>query len=114
MNVLFRSVAMAGMASVLLLGLGTSQARAQGYSVNVSVPGFSMNVGGGLSGYHSAYVPGVSVVAPSPVVVGTSYPIYTPYYAPTTYAVPSTHYYGAPYYGYSAGGYLPYRCGFWW
>ncbi len=114
MNVLFRSLAIAGIASIGFLGFGTSHAQAQSYSVNVSVPGFSMGVGGGFSGSYSAYVPGVSVVAPSPVVVGTSYPVYTPYYAPTTYAVPSTYYYGASSYGISAGWYVPYRYGIWW
>ena len=114
MNVLFRSVAITGIVSVVLLGLGTSQAKAQGYSVNVSVPGFSMNVGGGFSGSYSALCPECFGGSPSPVVVGTSSPIYTPYYAPATYAVPSTYYYGAPYYGYSAGWYLPYHYGIWW
>jgi len=28
--------------------------------------------------------------------------------------VPSAYYYGAPYYGYSGGWYLPYRYGYWW
>ena len=68
MNVLFRSLAIAGILAIFL-GFGTSRAQAQ--YVNINVPGFSMSVGGGYPGYYSPYVPSVSVVAPSPVVVGT-------------------------------------------
>jgi len=115
MNVLFRSMAIAGILAVVFLGLGTSRAQAQGYGVNINVPGFSMSVGGGFPGYYSAYVPGVSVVAPSPVVVGSSYPAYAPYYAPRAYVVPRTYYYGVPHYGYGYGGgyYRPYHHGYW-
>lgn len=114
MNAFYRSLAIAGILSVAFLGLGTSQAHAQGYGLNINVPGFSMSLGGGYPGYYSAYVPGVSVVAPSPVVVGSTYPIYTPYYAPRAYVVPRTYYYGAPYYGYGVGRYRPYRYGYGW
>ena len=114
MNMRLRTLGLAGITAVVLLGFGTSHAQAQSYSVNVSVPGFSMGIGGGFTASSSAIVPGVSVVAPSPVVVGTSYPVYTPYYAPTTYAVPSTYYYTSPSVGYSVGLYVPYRYGIWW
>ena len=107
MNVLFRSLAVAGILAVFL-GVGTSRAQAQ--YLNINVPGFSMSVGGGYPGYYSPYVPSVSVVAPSPVVVGPTYPTYAPYYVPRAYVVPRA-YYGAPYYG--TGWYRPYR-GFWW
>jgi hypothetical protein len=110
MNVLFRSLVVAGVLGVLFLGFGTKQAHAQ--YVNINVPGFSMSVGGVYPGYYGAYAPGVSVVAPSPVVVGSGYPVYAPYYAPRTYVVPRTYVYGAPY-GYGGGWYRPYR-GIWW
>jgi len=111
MNVLLRSSAIAGILAVVFLGLGTSQAQAQ--YVNINVPGFSMSVGGGFPGYYSAYVPGVSVVAPSPVVV-PSYPMYAPYYAPRAYVVPRPYYYGVPHYGYGYGGYYrPHHYGYW-
>jgi hypothetical protein len=110
MNLLFRSLAITGILAIFL-GLGTSRAEAQ--YVNINVPGFSMSVGGGFPGYYSPYVPGVSVVAPSPVVVGTTYPVYTPYYAPSAYVVPRTYYYGVPHFGYG-GYYRPYYHGYWW
>jgi hypothetical protein len=109
MNLLFRSVAVAGLLAVLFFGLGTSKAHAQ--YLNINVPGFSMSLGGGYPGYYGAYVPGVSVVAPSPVVVGSTYPVYAPYYAPRAYVVPRTYFYGAPYYGVR---YHPYHHGYWW
>jgi hypothetical protein len=114
MNVQFRALALAGILAVMFVGLGASRAQAQGYGVNINVPGFSMSVGGGIPGAYGIYAPGVSVVAPSPVVVGSSYPVYTPYYAPRAYVVPRTYYYGAPYYGYSGGWYRPYHHGIWW
>jgi len=110
MNVLLRSLAIAGILAVLFLGLGTSQAQAQYF--NLSVPGFSMSVGGN-PGYYSPYVPGVSVVAPSPVVVAPSYPVYAPYYAPRAYIAPRPYYYGVPHYGYGGGFYRPYHHGYW-
>jgi hypothetical protein len=110
MNVLCRSLAVAGVLSILFLGFGTTQAQAQ--YVNINVPGFSMSVGGVYPGYYGAYAPGVSVVAPSPVVVGSTYPMYAPYYAPRAYVVPRTYVYGAPY-GYGGGWYRPYRGGWW-
>ena len=110
MNLLFRSLAITGILSVVFLGLGTTQVHAQ--SLNINVPGFSMSLGGGYPGYYGAYVPGVSVVAPSPVVVGSTYPMYAPYYAPRAYVVPRTYVYGAPY-GYGGGWYRPYRGGWW-
>ncbi len=111
MNTFYRSMAIAGILSVLFLGLGTSKAQAQGYGLNINVPGFSMSLGGGYPGYYSAYAPGVSVVAPSPVVVGSTYPVYAPYYAPRAYVVPRTYVYGAPYYRYTGGWHHPYRYG---
>ncbi|MGO9465562.1 MAG: hypothetical protein ACLQIB_16630 [Isosphaeraceae bacterium] len=112
MNVLFRSMAIAGISAVVFLGLGTSKAQAQ--YLNINVPGFSMSIGGGYPGYYSAYVPGVSVVAPAPVVVGSTYPVYTPYYAPRAYVVPRAYYYGVPHYAYGGGYYRPYRYGYGW
>jgi hypothetical protein len=114
MNMLFRSLAVAGIVAVVNLGFGTSDAHAQAYSVNVSVPGFSMGVGGGVTSYYSTSVPAVSVVTPSPVVVGSSAMVYAPYYAPTTYVVPRTYYYSTPSIGFSAGWYLPVHYGLLW
>ncbi len=111
MNVVLRSMVITGILAVVFLGLGTSRAHAQ--YVNINVPGFSMSVGGGIPGYYGAYTPGVSVVAPSPVVVGSTYPVYTPYYAPRAYVVPRTYYYGVPHYGYG-GYYRPYHYGYRW
>jgi hypothetical protein len=106
---LFRTLAITGVLSVAFLGVGTSKAQAQ--YLNINVPGFSMSLGGGYPGYYGVYAPGVSVVAPSPVVVGSTYPVYAPYYVPRTYVVPQTYYYGAPYV--STGWYRPYRYGWW-
>jgi hypothetical protein len=109
MNSHIRRLAIAGVLAIAFVALGSSPAHAQGY-FNLSVPGFSMSIGGG--GYYGGFYPGYNVVAPSPVVVSPSYPVYAPYYTPRAYVVPRSYYYGAPYYG--TGWYSPYRYSIWW
>jgi hypothetical protein len=111
MNSHIRRLAIVGVFAIAFVAQASSPAHAQGY-FNLSVPGFSMSLGGG--GFYSSYYPGYSVVAPNPVVVAPSYPVYAPYYAPRAYIAPGAYYgVGGPYY-YGTGWYRPYRHGFWW
>jgi len=112
MKTIGKSLAFAGLLAIGFLGFGAVPARAQGFSLGYSSPGFSVGVNTGGYGYYGGGVyPGYPIVAPAPIVVAPRVPYVVPgpIYGPRPFFRPPVVYgprvYGGPYrYGYGRRG----------
>jgi hypothetical protein len=90
-----KSLVLAGILAVGCLGLGSTPARAQGFSFGLSTPGLSVGVGQGPYGYSGGVFAGYPAVVGGPVVAGpvvaapvVPYVVRRPFYGPRVYAPP--------------------------